>query len=585
MRSSNSVIAFLSGVLTSCLALSIATPTPQPDHYPTKCTNAESRLCWDGKYDINTNYYTSGPRTGKTVKYYLELKNVTLSPDGIPAQFLTINGTVPGPTLIANWGDTIEVHVTNKMHDNGTSIHWHGVRQLHTNKYDGANGVTECPLAPGDTKVYRFIAEQYGTSWYHSHYSVQYGDGAWGAIQINGPATAEYDIDLGTITLSEIYNQTAFQTGEISQTIEPPQPIPARNILINGTNVNVQNPSLGKRFQATFTKGKKHRLRFINTAADTVWRVAVDFHKMKVIQSDFVPIHPYTADYIDIAIGQRYDVIIDADQDVGSYWLRAIVQINCGETNDNTPEQNLTGFISYKGYKGLPAKSAPLPPANQDCHDETQLVPYVPIKVPQTHFGSSDKSVVSMNVSGPVSDVNDLGDTVTRWRIHGGSIDVDWTNPTLLQLKNNKRTKPSNPIFLDKAGYTYWIIENEFVANHPIHLHGHDFNIISQSAANAGPFDPSKAILNWNNPPRRDVATLPGNGSLVIAFNLDNPGAWLLHCHIAWHVAQGLSVQLIERQQEIFKYTTLDSAWEKTCTNFKKWYPTAIYGPKDDSGI
>lgn len=65
---------------------------------------------------------------------------------------------------------------------NGTSIHWHGIRQLNSMHMDGVNGVTQCPLAPGDSFTYSFKALQYGTSWYHSHYSVQYADGLVGPL-------------------------------------------------------------------------------------------------------------------------------------------------------------------------------------------------------------------------------------------------------------------------------------------------------------------------------------------------------------------------------------------------------------------
>ena len=65
---------------------------------------------------------------------------------------------------------------------NGTSIHWHGVRLLNMVHMDGVNGVTQCPLAPGDTFTYKLPITQYGTSWYHSHYSVQYADGLLGPI-------------------------------------------------------------------------------------------------------------------------------------------------------------------------------------------------------------------------------------------------------------------------------------------------------------------------------------------------------------------------------------------------------------------
>jgi FtsP/CotA-like multicopper oxidase with cupredoxin domain len=71
---------------------------------------------------------------------------------------------------------------------------------------DGVGGITECPIAPGDTKVYKFKATQYGSSWYHSHYSVQYGDGLVGGIIINGPSTDNYDIDLGILPFSDWFH-------------------------------------------------------------------------------------------------------------------------------------------------------------------------------------------------------------------------------------------------------------------------------------------------------------------------------------------------------------------------------------------
>jgi FtsP/CotA-like multicopper oxidase with cupredoxin domain len=84
-----------------------------------------------------------------------------------------MNGTYPGPLLEACWGDQIIVHVTNRDLDNGTTIHWHGIRQLGSNEMDGVNGITQCPIAPQDTFTYNFTAAQYGHTWYHSHYSLQ----------------------------------------------------------------------------------------------------------------------------------------------------------------------------------------------------------------------------------------------------------------------------------------------------------------------------------------------------------------------------------------------------------------------------
>ena len=83
-------------------------------------------------------------------------------------------------------------------------MHWHGIRQFQTNDQDGVNSLTECPLPPGQTRTYEWQATTYGTTWYHSHFSAQYGDGVLGPIVINGPSTAGYDYDMGATTISEL---------------------------------------------------------------------------------------------------------------------------------------------------------------------------------------------------------------------------------------------------------------------------------------------------------------------------------------------------------------------------------------------
>jgi hypothetical protein len=100
--------------------------------------------------------------------------------------------------------------------------------------------------------------------------------------------------------------------------------------------------------------------------------------------------------------------------------------------------------------------------------------------------------------------------------------------------------------------------------------------------AGTGTFsDPS--VLQYTNPPRRDVAMLPAGGWLVIAFETDNPGAWLMHCHIAWHVGEGLAVQFLERASEIPSTFSLGNIASE-CAAWDEWYATSYY-KKDDSGL
>ena len=97
--------------------------------------------------------------------------------------------------------------------------------------------------------------------------------------------------------------------------------------------------------------------------------------------------------------------------------------------------------------------------------------------------------------------------------------------------------------------------------------------------------------LKRDNPPRRDVALLPANGYLVIAFKSDNPGAWLLHCHIAWHASAGLALQIIERESNITIPDYRKAETKRVCDNWKTWFGdsknwwNAAEGFQDDSGI
>ena len=116
---------------------------------------------------------------------------------------------------------------------------------------------------------------------------------------------------------------------------------------------------------------------------------------------------------------------------------------------------------------------------------------------------------------------------------------------------------------------------------HPIHLHGHDFWVLAQEV---GTFNIATTKLNLSNPPRRDVAILPGNGFLAIAFKKDNPGSWLLHCHIAWHASQGLAMQFVESESQIAISLTDTEAFSENCKAWDEYTPSEIY-LQDDSGI
>ncbi|PHH74025.1 hypothetical protein CDD80_3408 [Ophiocordyceps camponoti-rufipedis] len=252
---------------------------------------------------------------GVTREYWLEITDVTVSPDGIPRPAMAVNGSIPGPTIFADWGDTVIVHVKNSLTTslNGTSLHFHGIRQNFTKQSDGVPSITECPSPPGSTKTYHWEAVQYGTSWYHSHFGLQLWQGVFGGIVINGPATADYDVDLGVLFLNDWDRRTVDELHPVAEVTGPPF---LATGLINGTNVD-GSTGLGQRLNIS-----------LEAAAD------------------LVPITPYTTTTLDIAIGQRYDLIIHGNQQptAESFWLRALPQTTCSFTNNT---DNIRAVVHY----------------------------------------------------------------------------------------------------------------------------------------------------------------------------------------------------------------------------------------------
>lgn len=255
---------------------------------------------------IDTDSATTAPDTGVTRTYYLDLAEVTAAPDGVPRFAMAINGSIPGPAIVADWGDTVVIHLTNSLttSSNGTSLHFHGIWQRDTVQNDGVASITQCPVPPGSSITYTWRALQYGSTWYHSHFALQAYQGVFGPIVINGPATADYDEDLGHVFLNDWDHKTVDELWGQAQSSGPPM---LDNGLINGMNVfgeDGDEAQTGERWSVSVTEGKSYRMRLVNGAVDTIFRFSVDNHTMQVIAMDLVPIVPYVTDGVNIAMGK-----------------------------------------------------------------------------------------------------------------------------------------------------------------------------------------------------------------------------------------------------------------------------------------
>ena len=119
-------------------------------------------------------------KPGRTVRYDLYITDTTVNYTGKPADGYAINGRIPGPELIFTEGDTAEIYVHNRLRNDETAIHWHGV--ILPNRYDGVPHLTSVSIPPGGVHLYKFAIVQNGTYWYHSHSGLQEQAGLYGAL-------------------------------------------------------------------------------------------------------------------------------------------------------------------------------------------------------------------------------------------------------------------------------------------------------------------------------------------------------------------------------------------------------------------
>lgn len=233
----------------------------------------------------------------------------------------------------------------------------------------------------------------------------------------------------------DYYYNSAYAEAYVAATQGPPT---ADNGLINGTMVSPHGTG-GSYNKVTLKKGKTYRLRLINMSLDNHFKVSLDSHPFTVIEADFVPIVPYNTSWLFIGIGQRYDVIISATEDVDNYWFRAEVQTGCGANANN---QNILSIFSYEGaHTSSPSSTA----RNyaQGCTDETGLVPYVSKDVPEDQFVWPQEK--ELTVGGPNRAIAQGTNTAMfSWNINGSIIDVDWEQPTLKYVLDGNTSYPAD---------------------------------------------------------------------------------------------------------------------------------------------
>jgi len=290
----------------------------------------------------NKNYLAnSDTLSGK--EFFLTIDYTRVNITGKEAVATTVNGQISGPTLVWQEGDTVTLHVTNKLHKT-SSIHWHGI--ILPPAMDGVPGISFDGIPSGKTFSYKFKVQQHGSYWYHSHSGFQEQTGVYGAIVIKPKRKEPFSYDKDYVIqlsdwsdekpttiykklkqMSDYYNFSQRTVGTFFDEVKEKGLSKAfgdrsmwNNMRMNDGDIsdvtgytytylmNGQNPAT--QFKALFKKGQKIRLRLVNSAAMTFFDVRIPGLKMTVVAADGNHVKPVSVDELRIGVAETYDVIV-----------------------------------------------------------------------------------------------------------------------------------------------------------------------------------------------------------------------------------------------------------------------------------
>lgn len=428
-----------------------------------------------------------------------------------------INGHYPGPQVQVYEGEEVEITVVNNMGSEATTIHWHGISQKDSPWMDGTRGVSQAPILPGQNFTYTFIAEPAGTHYYHAHMdSVQTAKGIKGAfvvlkkpevdpVQLN-PDTA-YDEDL-TVVVSDEWREP-----DVCLRLEGAM---AGNDVcadIRDASFNGQVGEGTKEYPYTLItveKGKCYRMRFIFAGSNTEnFIMELAGHDMTLLAIDGSDVKPIKISSFNMHLGERYDVLVCANQDPGNYLITATYDYACDLVKGNfippgfsaVPRCDFFSFLNYKGHTGVPSKPRDVKGAPSGTGGGRDPKPAEGVVFDLTGFESWSMTsplvdedpledepdiriVMDMGLKGPVYDKpTDKPLTKGRWYL---DVRSDHPRPfnqpssPLLHTKGECGAEDTNVINIPETARTVELVLNNLGPTaHVLHLHGIKFKVIN----------------------------------------------------------------------------------------------------------
>lgn len=419
---------------------------------------------------------------------------------GVKVRTWAYDGQVPGKEIRLRKGETLRARVNNTLPAD-TSVHWHGVRV--PNPMDGVPPLTQQPIAPGQGFTYEFTAPDAGTYWFHSHIGPQLDRGLYAPLIIEDPGEqANYDEEL-VLVLDDWIDGTGTNADQVFENLKrtgmpkmgPMGPnagvTPTTPLGEDGGDVTYPYYVINGRVNkdpmvADYPAGQRIRLRIINAGSDTAFRVGVPGTPMTVTHTDGFPVVARQTDSVILGMGERVDAIITVNS--------SLPVIAAAERKDGYAQltMRVNGAASSVNVDQFLATLR-----NGVTLDTATLAPAPEVALPQRN----PDQTVDLRLGGPLQPYT--------WTINGQVYDP---------AKEGISIKPRQRVQIRYI--------NESKMFHPMHLHGHTFQVMR--AGQPGP--------------RKDTVLVPPLATVDTVFDTDNPGKWIDHCHNTYHLEGGMAV-------------------------------------------
>ncbi len=424
---------------------------------------------------------------------------------GLSTDVWAYDGRVPGPTLRLRQGEPVRIVVENRLQED-TTVHWHGIRL--PNAMDGVPGLTQPPIKPGERFVYEFTPPDAGTFWYHPHANSleQLGRGLSGALIVDEVEPVVVDRDLlwvlgdwrldsdGNIAPGFGNRMEAAMSGRVGNTVTLNGAVPGDQIV---------------------RAGERIRLRLVNTSLARIMALRFEGHRPIIVAIDGQPCDPHEADGARLLLvpAMRLDLIVDMQGEpdrryavIDDYYDGLAYQLTSLTYGSQKPlrESPLDAPLH------LPRNPLPEPDVQNADRHELALQGGMP------SMGDMMGGVMMQGTGAMSGGAGGMAHGRATWSINGTSMTGDGHAgmPPLVTLRQ---------------GGSYLVtMRNETAWWHPMHLHGFSFRVLSRNGATV-PHN------QW-----ADTVLLAPKDTVDVAFVADNPGDWMLHCHVTDHQTAGL---------------------------------------------